>query len=147
MKLLPVNSESIWNYGHRMDRQLNENLRAAQVLLIVVTLNALGAVILKEIASLKQTISWLTLAGFAVVILLNVLRLVVWRFAHKRFPLSTCYPITAMFFPLMFIISLAYNEPVNIQKVIGVLLIASGVGFLTWKRNKDKQPVVGSSTQ
>lgn len=52
---------------------------------------------------------------------------------HRRWPLSHTYPMTAVFFPLIIIMAAAYGEPIRLNQVLGGLLIAAGVAWLTFK--------------
>jgi len=68
------------------------NLGAIGVMLSAVVLQVLGAVLLKTIAD--HRLEWrlvLLCIGVGAVVLLNLVRLGVWGFAHRRFPLSTTF--------------------------------------------------------
>ena len=47
--------------------------------------------------------SIMALGLIALAILVNVLKFVFWGYLHKRFDLSKTYPLTAIFFPLIFL--------------------------------------------
>jgi multidrug transporter EmrE-like cation transporter len=109
--------------------------RRLQLILLVsgiVGVNVASGLLLKTLAD--HASGWLiTGIGFSIVFLLNGARLVIWLLANRRFPLSTTYPLTSLFFPIMLGISYAYGEPVNLLKIVGTLLIASGVFWLGWR--------------
>lgn len=101
-------------------------------MLLAVTLQVLGAVLLKTIAD--HRLQW-PLAGLAVgvtaVIVLNLARLGVWGAAHKRFPLSTTFPLSSLFYPAMLIVAVAYGDTVGGRQLVGALLITSGSIWLS----------------
>jgi multidrug transporter EmrE-like cation transporter len=109
--------------------------RRLQLILLVsgiVGMNVASGLLLKTLAD--HASGWLiTGIGFSIVFVLNGARLVIWLLANRRFPLSTTYPLTSLFFPIMLGISYAYGEPVNLLKILGTLLIASGVFWLGWR--------------
>jgi multidrug transporter EmrE-like cation transporter len=109
--------------------------RRLQLILLVsgiVGVNVASGLLLKTLAD--HASGWLiTGIGFSIVFLLNGARLVIWLLANRRFPLSTTYPLTSLFFPIMLGISYAYGEPVNLLKIVGTLLIAGGVFWLGWR--------------
>lgn len=96
----------------------------------IVGLNVVGGVILKALANRKNVSLILFGLGIMLVILVNGLRLLVWMFANKRFPLSTTYPLTSIFFPIMLGVSYLYGEPINTYNLLGTLLITAGVFWL-----------------
>jgi multidrug transporter EmrE-like cation transporter len=105
----------------------------------IVSVNVAGGLLLKVLAD--HSFGWLiTGIGFSVVFLLNGVRLVIWMLANRKFPLSTIYPLTSLFFPIMLGISYAYGEPVGPLKIIGTLLIASGVFSLGWRMPRQVEP-------
>ena len=109
--------------------------RRTQLALLVMGIigaNVTSGLVLKTLAD--HASGWLiTGIGFSFVFALNGARLVIWLLANRRFPLSTTYPLTSLFFPIMLSISYAYGEPVNVVKILGTLLIASGVFWLGWR--------------
>jgi multidrug transporter EmrE-like cation transporter len=110
------------------------NRRLQLILLVsgIVGVNVASGLLLKTLAD--HASGWLiTGIGFSIVFMLNGARLVIWLLANRRFPLSTTYPLTSLFFPIMLGISYAYGEPVNLLKILGTLLIASGVFWLGWR--------------
>jgi multidrug transporter EmrE-like cation transporter len=105
----------------------------------IVGVNVASGLLLKTLADHAE--GWLiTGLGFAIVFMLNGARLVIWLLANRRFPLSTTYPLTSLFFPIMLGISYAYGEPVDLLKVVGTLLIASGVFWLGWRMPRQVTP-------
>ena len=107
---------------------------ALPVMLGAVTLQVLGAVLLKVLADqVHVAITIWIVAGVGGVILLNVLRLVVWGYAHRRFPLSMTFPISSLFFPCMLLVALAFGDPIGARQVAGAVLITLGVIWLSYK--------------
>lgn len=99
----------------------------------IVGLNLMAAVAMKLLARFENLSNVIILFGIGAIILLNVLRLLVWLLANKLFPLSTIYPLTSIFYPLMLGISYFFNENISYLHIIGTLLITFGVFWLGWK--------------
>lgn len=112
----------------------------------IVGLNVASGIVLKTLADGAYSRVIIGL-GLTVVLTFNALRLLVWMFANRRFPLSTTYPLTSIFFPIMLLVSFAYGEQVNLPKVIGTVLIACGVFWLGWHtpRSSRSKPIRGDA--
>ena len=64
----------------------------------------------------------------AVSFMINIAKFVLWGAIHKRFYLSRSYLLSALFFPLIYIISLFKEEAVvSPQKVCGLAIILFGI--------------------
>jgi multidrug transporter EmrE-like cation transporter len=98
-----------------------------------VLLQIAGAVVLKALADHAPVAPALLAAGIGVVALLNGLRFVAWGVAHRRWPLSTTYPLASVFFPLMLGVSYLYGDPVRLPQWLGTALVTAGVVWLTWR--------------
>lgn len=115
------------------DRQ-RPPLTALTVMLGAVALQVAGAVLLKALAIQAQSsITFWVAVGVLGVIVLNLLRFVVWGYAHRRFPLSTSFPLSSLFFPVMLIVAFFFGDPVEARQVIGVGLITLGSIWLNFK--------------
>ena len=69
---------------------------------------------------------------YGLVLGLNAGRFLLWGFLHKNYPLSFVFPLSAIFFPvILFIDIFIYDEQITLSKLIGVVLILSGVLLLT----------------
>ncbi len=109
--------------------------RGAMIALVLSTvlIQIVVAVLLKELADAKG-------GGSAVVFILvvaaafglNGLRFVVWGYTHKHYPLSHSYPLTALFFPCILLISTFYGDRVGWMQVAGVATILIGLAMMTW---------------
>lgn len=117
--------------------KLPTKLILAAFVLGAVGLNLLSAVAMKLLANRGGLGLLFLLAGVGVVILLNGLRLLVWMFANKRFPLSTMYPLTSIFYPLMLIVSYYFGDKISAYQIAGTFLITLGVFWLSWKVKGD----------
>lgn len=105
-------------------------LGAVGIVLCVVGLNVITAVILKLLATTSLATLIIAL-GIVGAIVLSGLRFVVWGIAHKRYPLSTTYPLSSLFFPSILGVSWAFHEQVGLPQVAGTVLIVAGVVWLT----------------
>ncbi|TAN11884.1 MAG: hypothetical protein EPN34_06075 [Burkholderiaceae bacterium] len=70
---------------------------------------------------------------FMFVMILGLVRLMVWGAIHKRFPVSTAYPITALFFPCLLILAWLYGEHISLIQITGASLVVAGVVILLWR--------------
>jgi drug/metabolite transporter (DMT)-like permease len=61
------------------------------------------------------------------------LRFLLWGYAHRRWPLSMTYPMTAVFFPLLIALAALYGEQVSPHQWLGGLCITAGVAWITFK--------------
>lgn len=100
------------------------------VVLLTVGLQVAGALVLKTLADLDRAHLALVALGVAAVALLNGLRFLAWGYAHKRYPLSTTYPLASVFFPVMLGVAWAYGDPIRWNQLLGTLLITAGVVWL-----------------
>jgi drug/metabolite transporter (DMT)-like permease len=73
------------------------------------------------------------LLGIGFVLFLNALRMVVWMFANRSFPLSTMYPLTSIFYPLMLMVSYFFHEKITPLQLAGTFFITLGVFWLGWR--------------
>ena len=105
-------------------------VRSGPLLLMLAAsvLTVTSGVILKE----GGQASTLWLAGLAIVAagFVNIIRLIVWRTAHRLYPLSLTYPLTGLSFPMVLAVSAWYDEPVGPTQLIAVVLIAVGVSYI-----------------
>lgn len=124
-------SESVMS-GESVATVLRSNLRAIGVMLLAVALQVVGAVLLKLIADGRDDAPLLILAaGGAAVGVVNLARLVVWGVAHRRYALSTTFPLSSLFFPVMLFVAAAFGDTIGPAQIIGALLITSGAFWLT----------------
>lgn len=94
-----------------------------------VVLNIASAIVLKEAVELTDPTMLLLIGLLALVVLINLLRVGFWAAIHRRYRLSDSYPLTALFFPMILLLSLFYGEEIGAYKVLGTLLITIGVAF------------------
>ena len=103
------------------------------IVTLTVLLGVMSAVVLKE-ASSHPSLSLLEIGLiFLVVMLINGLKFILWGIAHRKHPISLTYPLNSLFFPLIFLVSyIFYGEPASLNKIVGILLIVSGVAAITY---------------
>lgn len=113
---------------------MKANTRALGVVTLTVLLQLVAAALLKQ-AAVDSRLGYLlpaVLIGLALGV--HAVRFVLWGYAHRRWPLSMTYPMTAVFFPMIIVMALAYGEPIHATQAVGALLVAAGVAWLTFKR-------------
>lgn len=92
---------------------------------IVIQLIVAGVV--KYSTQVAWTTLWVMILIYAVVLLLNVVRFVVWGVIHQRYPLGIAYASSALLFPCIVVLSAYYGEPVTWRNMVGVVLVMVGV--------------------
>lgn len=100
------------------------------LVLSTVILQLLVAVLLKEVADAAPRSWFVLLAVLGLAVGLNGVRFVLWGYTHKHYPLSRSYPLVALFFPCILLLSLWYGEAVGWMQVAGVAAIMAGVALL-----------------
>jgi hypothetical protein len=82
--------------------------------------------------------SFYVVLGILFVLGLNVFKFIVWNFLHKRYDLSSTYPMTAIYFPLIYIISVIKGEiVVDMFSLIAILSIFLGVYLILSSEKKE----------
>ena len=92
----------------------------------IVSLNLLGAWILKK-ATRFDFISLAAIFFIGLVIVISVARFVLWAWLHKRVDLSKSYPLTAIFYPLIALVSIIEGEVIQPTQWAGIFLITLGI--------------------
>jgi len=121
----------------RADRSALSRTGPLLVMLLAVGLQVAGAIVLKTLADrVDYTSATMAALGIGAVVALNLLRVGVWGAAHRRYPLSQTFPLSALFFPAMLLLALAYGEEAGARQVIGAVLITAGASWLTWQASE-----------
>jgi len=101
-----------------------------------VILNIAGALVMDYAAEIEYPVLLDLFVITCIIIAFNAWRIMVWSFVHKRFELSKSYPIIAIAFPIMLLISVYQGESsFNTQNISGSLLIISGLLLLSKGEN------------
>jgi len=96
---------------------------------LIVALNLFNAWVL-ESASSFSLISIQALSLIGLVILIGGGRFVLWGWLHKRVDLSKSYPLTAVFYPMIAVLSIIKGENVLLIQWLGIILITAGVAWM-----------------
>jgi len=99
------------------------------LVLSTVLIQLLVAVILKELADFRGATMW-TAAVIGLAVGLNGLRFLIWAYTHRHYPLSHSYPLTALFFPCILILSVSYGEIITARQLIAVAIIMTGIALM-----------------
>jgi drug/metabolite transporter (DMT)-like permease len=102
------------------------------LVLSTVVIQLLVATLLKELAMRNAPTAWILIV-LAAAVALNGLRFLVWGYTHRRYPLSHSYPLTALFFPCILLVSAWYGEPIRATQIAGVGVIMLGLALTTWE--------------
>lgn len=121
-----------------MKQQAHGRLRLLLLVLSTIAIQLVVAVLLKELADARGGDSaWWLLLVIGAAVGLNALRFLVWGYTHRHYPLSHSYPLTALFFPCILLISAWYGDPATAAEVGGVLVIMAGVALMNWEEAAD----------
>ncbi len=72
---------------------------------------------------------------------LNILKFIVWGKIHKNFDVSQSYPLTSIFFPMIFLISYFKGETeLSFCKIVGAAIII--IGLILFEK-KEQEEIVG----
>lgn len=109
---------------------------ALGVVTLTVLLQLAAAALLKQAALIATAGLLLALGLVAVAIGIHGVRFLLWGYAHRRWPLSHTYPLTAVFFPIVVGMAVLYGEQIRAPQVMGSLLIGMGVAWLTFRNQE-----------
>ena len=71
--------------------------------------------------------------GFA--LLLNVFKFYIWALIHKNFEVTKSYPLTFIFFPLIYLVAYIKGEAdLSFSKIVGVFIIIMGLIVFEMKK-------------
>ena len=111
---------------------LRSNLGAISVMLVAVGLQVAGAVLLKTIADHRLDWSVALVAGVGgAVVLVDLARLGVWGLAHRRFSLSSTFPLSSLFYPVMLLVAAGFGDVIGVRQILGGLLVTGGTLWLS----------------
>ena len=95
--------------------------RGGWMLIGLTSINIVIQLIVAGIVKYSTQVAWTTLwvmaLIYAVVLLLNGVRFVVWGVIHQRYPLGIAYASSALLFPCIVALSAYYGEPVTTDLV------------------------------
>lgn len=115
--------------------KLHHPLAPYILVLGTVILQLAAALILDSAAGSKAT-PGLTIAAsaIAVALILNIGRFIIWGYTHRHFPLSQTYPLTALFFPCILLLSYARGAATSIWEIAGTALITAGAVMMSARK-------------
>lgn len=100
--------------------------------LFIVLISISTALILDYIQSMNLNfLSFYVLFGIMLVFGLNVLKVILWGILHKKYDLSSTYPMTAIYFPLIYLVSV-YKKEIEIDffSLFGISLVFIGTYYI-----------------
>lgn len=112
---------------------MNATTKALSVVTLTVLLQLLGAACLKQATLSVHLGLWLPVLFIVAAFGVQGLRFILWGYAHRRWPLSVTYPMTAVFFPMLIALAAVYGEQVTARQWLGGLLISGGVAWLSFQ--------------
>ena len=111
---------------------MTANHKALAVVSVTVLLQLLGAALLKQAAIAAHGLLFVPAALITAAFGVQGVRFLLWGYAHRHWPLSMTYPMTAVFFPLLIGLAAWYGERVSLDQWLGGLLITGGVAWITF---------------
>ena len=109
----------------------NDGLQSVVIVGATVVLQLAAAYILDVAASRQGGFDIAVGAAIGSAIALQGVRFLLWGYAHRRYPLSHTYPMTALFFPFILLISYMRGDSVSTWQLAGTFIIALGVGLMS----------------
>lgn len=74
-----------------------------------------------------------------VAIIINFIKFKLWGYIHKQYHLSDSYPAVAIFFPIIYLISIVKGDAVfEFSKMMGIVFILLGIFYM----NQSKKEVL-----
>lgn len=117
------------------------NIKTFSIILIGVLLNAAAQLFLKKGSSILNQLDshtltqkiFLVISNYAILsgLVLYVFSVALWIVALSRVSVSIAYPMLSIGYVVnLFAASLLFNEPIGLNKILGVLIIIIGVIIL-----------------
>lgn len=73
-------------------------------------------------------------AAIALALVIHAGRFVIWGYTHRHYPLSHTYPLSALFFPCVLLLSWWQGDAVSGAQLAGTALITAGVYLISSSR-------------
>ena len=107
-----------------------------QLLVIsTIIISVLSSLLLNFASNLQNKTTYIVLFILGIVLTFNIFKFLLWGYIHRSYRISSSYPLTSLFFPIIFIISLITDEVnFSLYKLYGVLLIISGITIFEFKK-------------
>ena len=97
------------------------------MVLATVLVTLATAMLLNHGAKSAELFSLYGIGTVLVVLFINFIKFKVWGIIYQRYHLSESYPLTALFFPMVYFVAIINNEAVlEWTKVVGVVCIMAG---------------------
>ena len=117
-------------------KNINEKFFYGLVIVLTVSTNLLSIIAGKYIginlSLLKNLIFWL-----AVLIAAYMVKFFLWFVLHRKFQLSFIYPILSLsYFFSLILGKVLFQEAVTLEKIIGTIIIASGILIIMMSSKK-----------
>lgn len=87
--------------------------------------------LLLDYGAKKTTAIFVAVFFILLTLFVNFIKFLLWGKIHKKYDLSNSYPLTSMFFPLIYIIAIIKGQnDFELTKTIGIIFIVAGILFL-----------------
>ena len=109
------------------------------LVLSTVFLTLSSSFILDFAAELDLKLTNVVLGIIGLAFLLNFFKFLIWSFIHKNFEVTKSYPLTFIFFPLLYLVAYIKGESdLTFTKIFGVFLIILGLYVFEMKKKEFK---------
>lgn len=113
-----------------MSSSSNKSWIGIAIIFVVVLANLSTAILLSFGADNFSLLSVASFAIFFAVLIISVGRIFLWNWIHRFVDLSRSYALTALFFPLISLVSVFKGESVSFIQWVGIALICLGVSWI-----------------
>tara|TARA_B110001452_G_C15240481_1_gene429487 strand:+ start:4473 stop:4805 length:333 start_codon:yes stop_codon:yes gene_type:complete len=107
-----------------------------QLLVIsTVIISVFSSLLLNFASNFQNKTTFIVFLFLSLVMTFNIFKFFLWGYIHKSYSISNSYPLTSIFFPIIFIISIVTDEVnFSLYKLFGVLFIISGIIIFEFKK-------------
>lgn len=94
--------------------------------MLAVGLNLVVALLMDAAADRPHPVSVATATLLFAAVGINGVRFLIWRGLHRHYRFADVMPLTALFFPLIGLVSFLRGEPMTVPSLLGIALITAG---------------------
>lgn len=108
------------------------------ILIIILNISiSLLSIIASKYIGINLNLSGILVFWLSVLILTYGLKFIFWLILHRKFQLSFIYPFLSLnYFLSLFLGKILFGEPITLMKIIGSIVIVSGVLIITMSSKK-----------
>lgn len=105
---------------------------------VTVLITIMSSLMVDYASELKEEIDLIALVLLGLVLGVNGFKFILWGWIHKNYDVSQSYPLTAMFFPMVLLLSYWQGETALTSfKIMGTVLIVIGLLLLGYGKGEE----------